>query len=88
MEPVVSLEIPVVQTRTVQSGARIGYSGTHVAGGEMRLATIAAGYADGLPRSLSDRGAFYCVGIRPAHRRARLDGLQSPSTFPPCRRAA
>lgn len=64
MEAVVRLDIAVVQTRTVPAGARVGYSGTHTAVAETRLATIAAGYADGLPRSLSDRGAVYCDGIR------------------------
>ncbi len=45
MAPVVRLEVPVIQTRTVPVGARVGYGGTHVASREMRLATIAAGYA-------------------------------------------
>jgi alanine racemase len=76
MEPVVSLDISVVQTRTVQAGARVGYSGTHIVTGETRLATIAAGYADGLPRSLSDRGAVYCDGIRlPIVGRVSMDSI-------------
>jgi alanine racemase len=64
MEPVLRLEVAVVQTRTVPAGTRVGYGGAHVTAVETRLATIAAGYADGLPRSLSDRGAVYCDGIR------------------------
>lgn len=76
MEPVVSLDVAVVQTRTVQAGARVGYSGTHVVTGETRLATIAAGYADGLPRSLSGRGAVYCDGIRlPIVGRVSMDSI-------------
>lgn len=59
MEPVVSLDVAVVQTRTLPAGAKVGYSGTFVTERETRLATIAAGYADGLPRSLSNRGAVY-----------------------------
>ncbi|MGR9433170.1 alanine racemase [Rhizobium leguminosarum] len=59
MEPVVELDVAVVQTRTVPVGAKVGYSGTHIAARDTRLATIAAGYADGLPRSLSGRGAVY-----------------------------
>ena len=47
MEPVVRLDVAVVQTRTVPAGTRVGYSGAHLTVGEMRLATIAAGYADG-----------------------------------------
>lgn len=64
MEPVVRLEIAVVQTRTIPAGTAIGYSGSYVAPHEMRLATLAIGYADGLPRSLSNCGAVYFDGIR------------------------
>jgi alanine racemase len=76
MEPVVSLDISVVQIRTVQEGARVGYSGTHVVMGETRLATLAAGYADGLPRSLSGRGTVYCDGLRlPIVGRVSMDSI-------------
>ncbi|MCK3780856.1 alanine racemase [Ensifer sesbaniae] len=76
MEAVVRLDVAVVQTRTVAAGARVGYSGTHIAAAETRLATIAAGYADGLPRSLSDRGAVYCDGIRlPIVGRVSMDSI-------------
>lgn len=64
MEAVVRLDVAVVQIRTVPEGARVGYGGVHVTKGQTRLATIAAGYADGLPRSLSDRGAVYYDGVR------------------------
>jgi len=76
MEPVLRLDVAVVQTRTVSAGARVGYSGTHVASGETRLATIAAGYADGLPRCLSGRGAVYCDRIRlPIVGRVSMDSI-------------
>ena len=76
MEPVVSLDVAVVQTRTVPAGARVGYGGAHVTQRQMRLATIAAGYADGLPRSLGDRGAVYCNGIRlPIVGRVSMDSV-------------
>jgi alanine racemase len=76
MEPVVNLDIAVVQTRNVPAGARVGYSGAHVTTGATRLATIAAGYADGLPRSLSGRGAAYCDGIRlPIVGRVSMDSI-------------
>ena len=76
MEPVVSLDVAVVQTRTVPKGALVGYSGAHVADGEMRLATIAAGYADGMLRSLSGRGAVYYDGVRlPIVGRVSMDSI-------------
>lgn len=76
MEAVVSLDVAVVQTRTVPAGTRVGYGASHVTTGEKRLATIAAGYADGLPRSLSGRGAVYCDGIRlPIVGRVSMDSI-------------
>ncbi|APO70374.1 alanine racemase 2 (plasmid) [Rhizobium gallicum] len=76
MEPVVSLEVAVVQTRTVQVGTKVGYSGVHVTETEARLATIAAGYADGLPRALSGRGAVYHQGVRlPIVGRVSMDSI-------------
>lgn len=76
MEPVVRLDVAVVQTRTVPAGARVGYSGAHVTVGETRLATIAAGYADGIPRSLSGRGSVFCDGIRlPIVGRVSMDSI-------------
>ena len=64
MKPVVRLDIRVIQTHTVQPGTLIGYGGAYRAETEMRLATLAAGYADGLPRSLGERGAVYACGKR------------------------
>lgn len=76
MEPVISLDVAVVQTRAVPRGTKVGYSGVHVTAKEMRLATIAAGYADGLPRTLSDRGAVYYKGIRlPIVGRVSMDSI-------------
>ncbi|SEG69544.1 alanine racemase [Bosea lathyri] len=76
MEPVVSLDVAVVQTRTVPSGTRVGYGATHVTTGKARLATIAAGYADGLLRSLSGRGAVYHDGVRlPIVGRVSMDSI-------------
>jgi len=76
MEPVVSLDVAVVQVRTVPAGTKVGYGGVHVTTREARLATIAAGYADGLPRSLSGRGAVYYEGVRlPVVGRVSMDSI-------------
>lgn len=76
MQPVVRLDVAVVQTRTVPPGTLIGYGGTHAAKSEMRLATLAAGYADGLPRCLGDRGAVYYAGVRlPIVGRVSMDSV-------------
>lgn len=76
LEQVVSLKAAVIQTRRVPPGTKVGYGGTFVAERTMRLATIAVGYADGLPRSLSDRGAAYCDGMRlPVVGRVSMDSI-------------
>ena len=46
----------VSTTHEVETGARIGYGGMHVAERPMRLAILAAGYADGIPHRLGNRG--------------------------------
>ncbi|MBS7541930.1 alanine racemase [Ancylobacter oerskovii] len=76
MAPVVRLDVPVIQTRTVPAGARIGYGGRFVAPTQMRLATVAAGYADGLPRHLTDHGAAFLGDTRlPFVGRVSMDSI-------------
>ncbi|MBS9477683.1 alanine racemase [Ancylobacter radicis] len=76
MEPVVRLDLRVIQTRTVPAGARVGYGGAHVAVAPTRLATVAAGYADGIPRHLSGCGALYLGATRlPIVGRVSMDSL-------------
>lgn len=84
MKPVVRLDVAVIQTRTVPTDTLVGYGGTFRASAETRLATIAAGYADGLPRSLSNRGAAYFNGIRlPIAGRVSMDSISLDITALP-----
>lgn len=55
-QPVVRLSLPVVQTREVLPGETVGYSNSWTASRPTRVATVAAGYADGLHRRLSSEG--------------------------------
>jgi alanine racemase len=57
--PALRLSLPVIQTRDVAPGEAVGYSATWTADGPRRIATVAAGYADGLPRSLSNRARLW-----------------------------
>lgn len=50
MKPVVQLDVPVIQTRDVPAGTKIGYGGEFTAKRKSRLATLSIGYADGYPR--------------------------------------
>ncbi len=51
---VVSLSLPVIQTRLVAAGEPVGYSCTWTAGRPSLIATVQGGYADGFLRSLSN----------------------------------
>ena len=51
MRAVVSLEAPVIQTRRIEAGERVGYNGQWTAKRATLLAVIPVGYADGVPRS-------------------------------------
>ncbi|SDD81317.1 alanine racemase [Paracoccus isoporae] len=54
--PVVRLSLPVIQTREVLEGESVGYGNTWTATKTTRVATVAAGYADGIHRALSSDG--------------------------------
>ncbi len=54
--PVVGLSLPVIQTRALAAGEGVGYGLSWTAPAPARIATVAAGYADGLPRALSGTG--------------------------------
>jgi alanine racemase len=57
--PVVTLSLPVIQTREVAPGETVGYAATWVAGRPSVIATVAAGYADGLMRTLSNKAKLW-----------------------------
>lgn len=56
LTPVVELKTRLAAVRVLSEGASIGYGRTHRLLKETRIGTIAAGYADGLPLALSNRG--------------------------------
>lgn len=58
----VSLDAPVLQVREIPAGETVGYNATWRAARPSRIATVAAGYADGYLRSLSGRGMAYARG--------------------------
>ncbi len=56
LRPVLSLRARVACVRTLRAGERAGYGLEFQAERETRLAVLAIGYADGLPRALSRQG--------------------------------
>jgi alanine racemase len=64
MRGVATLTAPILQVRSIDRGDTVGYGATYVASGPRRLAVAALGYADGLMRTLSNRGHGVVNGIR------------------------
>ncbi|MDT9592661.1 alanine racemase [Nocardioides zeae] len=60
----VTLTAPVVTVREVTAGTPVGYGGTWRAPAPTRLALLAVGYADGLPRTASGRAEVLLGGRR------------------------
>lgn len=56
---VATLSLPVVQTREVEAGEAVGYGCSWVAEVPSVIATVSAGYADGLLRGLSNTGVLW-----------------------------
>lgn len=57
--PAVILSLPVIQVREIEAGTTVGYSRTWTADRPTRIATVSGGYADGLPRTLSNAATLY-----------------------------
>ena len=64
LQPVLAWKTRVVGVRSIPPGAVVGYNGTFVATEPMRLALVAAGYADGLDRRLGSRFSLLVRGQR------------------------
>lgn len=64
LRPVVSLKARILRVGQVQKGETIGYGAAYKATKTLPAATVSAGYADGWPRSLSNKGAVYYQGVR------------------------
>lgn len=64
VRPVVTCEGVVLQIRKVRRGESVGYNASYVAQDELRVATVGLGYADGIPRSLSNCGECAFKNVR------------------------
>ena len=63
VEPVLSLKTRVAQVRTLPAGTTLGYGRTWCLSKPTRVATVSAGYADGLPLALTNRGHLIVNGV-------------------------
>jgi alanine racemase len=64
LRPVFKLATEIFHLRRVPAGTAVSYGGTFVTPRESVIATLPLGYADGLPRALSNRGCALVRGRR------------------------
>ncbi|WP_439521923.1 alanine racemase [Marivita sp.] len=62
--PVASLSIPIIQVREVNPGESVGYGNTWVARVPSTIATISAGYADGVIRAMGPKAYVWAGETR------------------------
>ena len=60
--PALTWKARILLVKDLPAGARIGYGGLCTADGPRRIAIVGAGYADGLPHRLSNRGQVLAGG--------------------------
>lgn len=61
--PAMEWKAHIVHVKDVLAGTRISYGGTFVSDKPMKIATVSVGYADGYPRSLSNKGKVLIHGM-------------------------
>ena len=62
VKPVLTWKAKILVVKDIPEGARVGYGGSYRAPEPMRIAVLAAGYADGVPHRLSGRGKVIAAG--------------------------
>ncbi len=61
-KPVLSLKTVITQIRTVEKDISVSYGRTFTCNDKLKLAILSIGYADGFPRSLSNKGSVIING--------------------------
>lgn len=75
LRPTLKLRSEIVALRTIEAGTGVGYGSTWRASRRSVVATVPVGYADGLPRAISERGAGGAMLVR--GKRAPIVGVLS-----------
>lgn len=64
LKPVLAVKARITHVKTIEKGAGVSYGHTFVAPKQMRLAVVGIGYADGIPRSLSNQMQVLIQGVK------------------------
>jgi alanine racemase len=62
VKPALSWKARILAVKDVPAGTPIGYSARYRTPGPARIAMVTAGYADGVPHQLSNKGSFIAAG--------------------------
>ena len=62
VQPALSWKTHIVTVKDIPARAKVGYGGSFVAPASMRIAVLAAGYADGIPHQLANKGKVIAGG--------------------------
>ena len=64
LQPVLQVKARVAHVKTIEQGAGVSYGHTFIASEQMRLAVVGIGYADGIPRNLSNNMQVVIRGVK------------------------
>jgi alanine racemase len=64
LRPVMQWQAPIVARKKIPRGTKVSYGGTWTAPGEVEIAVIGVGYADGYSRLLSNKAEVILSGMR------------------------
>ncbi len=64
LDPVMSLRTRIINLRSIAAGESVGYSSSWTSQRPSRIAVLAAGYGDGIHRSLGNKGSVIIRGQR------------------------
>lgn len=63
LTPIQNLNAMVTHIKKIPAGHSVGYNRTYFSQKSMRIATVAIGYADGVPKTLSNQASFTYKGM-------------------------
>ena len=62
LKPVMEFKSVIAHIHTVKAGESISYGATYTASKDIKVATVPAGYADGIPRACSNKACLFVNG--------------------------
>ena len=64
LEPAMTLKAELQLVKRVPAGSPVGYGGTEKTTKDTKLAIVAMGYADGIPRNTSNKAGVFVAGAK------------------------